>query len=96
LAAFTGLGLRGAAGSVEYPALGNIDRQEGTLEIWLTPIVDLGFGAIDLVAFENWQHVNPSELAVPASNAVAEVVDAVAKFAMSVTSINAGPSVSVT
>jgi len=30
-----------AAGAVEYPALGNLDLQEGTLEIWLTPTVDL-------------------------------------------------------
>jgi|GEM_PF-3916876 len=29
------------AGGIEYPAAGNIDLEEGTLEIWFTPKVDL-------------------------------------------------------
>ncbi|MFW6058993.1 MAG: LamG-like jellyroll fold domain-containing protein [Phycisphaeraceae bacterium] len=29
------------AGSVRYPAIGNIDLREGTIELWLTPTVEL-------------------------------------------------------
>lgn len=40
------------AGGVEYPALGNMDMQQGTLEIWFTPMVDVGPGD-ESVNYEN-------------------------------------------
>lgn len=33
--------LQSPAATVEYPALGNMDLEEGTLEIWFTPMTEL-------------------------------------------------------
>lgn len=56
----------------------------------------LGFGAIDLDAFETWQHVRPSELAAGGEAAVAELAGTLAATGLKVGSFNCGMSVPVT
>ena len=59
----------------------------------LARIKTLGFAAVDLAAFENWQNVNPSSLLTDAGPAwVREFSAALAKTGLRVSSFNCGPS----
>jgi sugar phosphate isomerase/epimerase len=62
------------------------------LDETLAKIRELGFAAVDLDLFENWQHVNPSELAAGGEPHVAQVADVVRTSGLRVSSLNCGPS----
>jgi len=66
----------------DYPTVGQT----------LTAIRRLGFRAVDLDCFENWQHVNPSQLAGGGGKLVAEIAHLVAESSLSVSSLNCGLS----
>ena len=63
-----------------------------TIQDVLRKIKELGFGAFDLDAFENWQHINPSELAAGNKAWVQQFVDTVDELGLKVSSFNCSPS----
>lgn len=63
-----------------------------TVEDALAKVRELGFGSFDLDAFENWQHVNPSELAAGGSAAVERLAAAIAASGLRAGSFNCGMS----
>jgi len=71
-----------ACDSADYP----------TLESTLTKLKSLGFGACDLVLFENWQGTYPSQLAAVGQAAIDEIAQTVAASGLRVSSLNCGPS----
>ena len=70
----------------KYPTIGESLRK----------IRELGFNAIDLDALENWQHVNPSELALGNETWVHDFMDMVNNLGLKVSSINCSLSKEIT
>jgi sugar phosphate isomerase/epimerase len=66
-----------------------------TIQDAISKIADLGFAALDLDAFENWQHVNPSTLVGSDGSWEQHFVEAVAASGMTVSSLNCGPSTKI-
>ena len=59
----------------------------------LKKIKDLGFHTIDLAAFENWQNINPSVLALSGETWSKTFLDAISFTDLKVSSINCGLSI---
>jgi len=58
-------------------------------------IKDLGFESIDLAAFEDWQNVDPSYLVEEGEAWAEDFASVLSEFDMQMSSINAGPSASL-
>jgi len=58
----------------------------------LARLADLGFRAVDLDAFENWQHVNPSELAAGGEAAIDALAETIRASGLAVGGFNCGMS----
>lgn len=69
----------------DYPEIGEV----------LRTIRELGFSRVDLAAFENWQNVNPSELAMGLEDWEDELVRTVKAEGLAVCSLNCGMSVQI-
>ena len=65
-----------------------------TVEDALAKMQELGFAALDLDIFENWQHVNPSVLAA-SEGEVQSLIRTVVASGMKVSSFNCSPSKSL-
>ncbi|MFQ5810809.1 MAG: sugar phosphate isomerase/epimerase family protein, partial [Armatimonadota bacterium] len=63
-----------------------------TVEDALRQIAELGFGAFDLDVFENWQHINPSELAADVDEWKRRLANAMDETGLEVSSFNCGLS----
>lgn len=66
----------------KYPTIGDSLRK----------IKELGFNAVDLDALENWQHVNPSDLAAGNTAWVQDALQWVTKLDLRVSSVNSSLS----
>ena len=71
-------------------------RKYPTVQESLRKIKELGFNAFDLDALENWQRINPSELAAGNEIWVEQFVDMVANLELKVSSINCSLSKELT